>query len=40
MPNANPDSGTGLSYMTFSKLNQEAAQERVIPPGSLELSLH
>ncbi len=31
---------TGLSHMTFSKLGQEAAQELVIPPGSLELSLH
>src|ERR1700693_2992547 len=26
--------------MTFSKLSKEAAQELVIPPGSLELSLH
>ena len=26
--------------MTFSKLSEEAAQELIIPPGSLELSLH
>ena len=35
-----PEEAPGLSHMTFSKLNQEAAQERVIPPGSLKLSLH